>query len=79
MNRMIEFSQLLENVDRSYDGFVHAVITYVLTPGNESKQELIKEFIHNNPSANSSDVLRFMIEETGFFDSSLSEIKDKVC
>ena len=64
---MNDFRELLKNVDRSYDGFVHAVISYVRTPGNEAKQAMIEEFIKDHPKANSSDVLRFMIEETDFF------------
>ena len=66
---MNEFRKLLKNVDRSYDGFVHAVISYVKTPGNEGKQAVIEEYIKEHPQANSSDVLQFMIEETGFFAS----------
>ncbi len=66
---MNDFRELLKNVDRSYDGFVHAVISYVKTPGNEGKQAVIEEFIKEHPQANSSDVLQFMIEETDFFTS----------
>ena len=64
---MDEFRVLLRNVDRSYDGFVHAVMTYVQSNGNEDKKELIEGYIHLHPEANSSDVLQFMLEETGFF------------
>ncbi len=67
---MENFRNMLLQVDRSYDGFVHAVITYVKTPGNEGKQKMIEEFIRSHPNANSSDVLKFMIEKTGFVISS---------
>ena len=67
--KMDNFRELLKHVDRSYDGFVHAVITYVKTPGNEKKKALIENFILSTPEANSSDVLNFLIEHTGFFDT----------
>lgn len=63
---MESFRNMLFRVDRSYDGFVHAVITYVKTPGNEGKQKMIEEYICGHPDANSSDVLKFMVEKTGF-------------
>lgn len=66
---MDEFRELLKNVDRSYDGFVHAVISYVKMPGNAGKQMVIEDYIKDHPDANSSDVLQFMIEETDFFAS----------
>ena len=66
---MDEFRELLKNVDRSYDGFVHAVMSYVKTPGNEDKKELIERYIILHPESNSSDILQFMIEKTGFFES----------
>ena len=64
---MTDFRKLLKNVDRSYDDFVHAVISYIKTPGNEGKQSVIEDYILSHPEANSSDVLQFMIEETDFF------------
>ena len=66
---MDDFRELLKSVDRSYDGFVHAVMSYVKTPGNEDKKELIERYIVLHPESNSSDVLQFMIEKTGFFES----------
>ncbi len=66
---MNDFRELLENVDRSYDGFVHAVISYIRIPGNETKQAVIEEYIKEHPNANSSDVLQFMIDKTDFFES----------
>ena len=60
------FRELLNQVDRSYDGFVHAVMSYVKTPGNEDKKDLIEQYILLHPESNSSDVLQFMIDETGF-------------
>ena len=71
---MVEFRNMLKGVERSYDGFVHAVMTYIKTPGNEHKRILIEEYIKSHPDANSSDVLQFMIEKTGFFDT--NEKKD---
>ena len=64
---MDDFRELLMRVDRSYDGFVHAVMSYVKMPGNEDKKEVIEEYIILHPESDSSDVLQFMIEKTGFF------------
>ena len=33
----IEFRQMLEKVNRSYDGFIHGVMSYIKIPGNEDK------------------------------------------
>ena len=64
---MDDFRELLMRVDRSYDGFVHAVMSYVKMPGNEEKKELIEKYIILHPESDSSDVLQYMIEKTGFF------------
>lgn len=56
-----EFREMLNNVDRSYDGFVSLVMSFVKTPGNSEKGVQIRDYIESNPYANSSDVLRFMI------------------
>ena len=65
--RMDVLRDMLKRVDRSNDGFVHAVMSYVKSPGNEGKQEIIKNYIEDHPEANSSDVLQFMIDKAGFF------------
>ncbi|MBO6214232.1 MAG: hypothetical protein J6N76_01700 [Lachnospiraceae bacterium] len=65
---MGEFRIMLQNVERSYEGFVHAVISYIKTPGNEYKKDMIEKYILDNPTVNSSDVLEYMINETGFFE-----------
>lgn len=70
---MDDFRELLKNVDRSYDGFVHAVMSYVKMPGNEDKKDLIERYIVLHPESNSSDILQFMIEKTGFFVSQESD------
>ncbi|MBR6452407.1 MAG: hypothetical protein IKS87_06845 [Lachnospiraceae bacterium] len=47
---MDDFRELLKSVDRSYDGFVHAVMSYVKTPGNEDKKELIERYLSRKTS-----------------------------
>ena len=69
MLSMSEFRQMLKDVDRSYDDFVHGVISYVKIPGNEAKVQMILDYIIRHPEANSSAVLEFMIKETGYFES----------
>ena len=68
---MTEFREMLNNVNRSYTDFVHAVMTYVNTPGNEKKRFMIEEYIRSNPTANSSDVLQFIVEKTDFFSANI--------
>ena len=65
---MEDFRVLLRNVDGYYDGFEHAVISYIKMPGNDYKKDIIEEFIRTNTTANSSDVLEYMINDTGFWD-----------
>ncbi len=62
---MRDFRKILCNVDRSYDGFVSLVISFVKMPGNSEKEIQIRDYITSNPYANSSDVLQFMITELG--------------
>ncbi len=65
---MEEFRNLLRSVNRYYEGFEHAVISYINMPGNADKQFSIGSFIRNHPDANSSDILEYMMNETGFWD-----------
>ena len=69
MDEFSDFRLLLRGVDRYYEDFEHGVISYLKLPGNAHKQKMIENFIANNPLANSSDVLEYMIYETGFFES----------
>ncbi len=66
---MEEFVLLLRKVDRYYEGFEQAVVSYIKMPGNADKKQLIENFINSHPEANSSDVLLYMINETGFYDT----------
>ena len=63
-----EFKIMLKNVDKSYDGFVNLVMSFVKMPGNSEKELQIRDYIVSNPYANSSDVLNFMITELGLLD-----------
>lgn len=63
-----ELKKMLRSVDKSYDGFVSLVMSFVKMPGNSEKELQIKEYIESNPYANSSDVLQFMITELGLVD-----------
>lgn len=74
-----EFREMLYGVKRSYDDFVSLVITFVKMPGNREKGALIKDFIEMHPGADSSDVLRYMIEELGMVEhKDLNRIKMEV-
>ena len=64
---MDRFRELLRTVDAYYEDFEHAVVSYIKMPGNEDKKQMIESYIMNHPAANSSDVLEFMMNETGFW------------
>lgn len=63
---MEEFAIKLNNVADSYYGFVVAVLTYV--KNKESRLEVVENFINNNPSALSSDILEFISEQDDFYE-----------
>ena len=69
MDSYKDFRLLLRTVDLYYDDFEHGIISYLKIPGNAYKQVMIEDFIRNNPEANSSDVARFVLEETDFWNS----------
>ena len=64
---MDQFRKMLQNVEDSYSDFVHGIISYVKIPGNEYKQILIENFIQNHPEADTSEISRFVYEETDFW------------
>ena len=66
---MDELLELLNNVEDTYEGFVLGVIAYVKIEGNEKKIDMIKNYIIEHPEALSSDILEFITEKTGFFES----------
>lgn len=63
---MEAFAIKLNNVADSYYGFVVAVLTYV--KNKESRLEVVEDFINNNPSALSSDILEFISEQDDFYE-----------
>ena len=66
---MEELIELLNNVEDTYEDFVIGVIAYIKIEGNEKKIGMIKNFIIEHPEALSSDILEFITEKTGFFES----------
>ena len=62
---MKEFRELLLGVDRSYDDFVSLVISFVKMPENTGKAGEIRDYIQSHPFADSSDVLKYMVENLG--------------
>lgn len=63
---MENFTKKLNNVADSYYGFVVAVLTYVRN--KESRLSVVEEFIDNNPSALSSDILEFISAQDDFYE-----------
>jgi len=62
---MDHFTTQLNNVVDSYHGFVVAVLTYV--KNNKSRLKVVEDFINNNPSAQSSDILEFISKQDDFY------------
>ena len=56
----------LNNVADSYYGFVAAVLTYV--KNKESRLGTVEEFMNNNPSALTSDILEFISDQKDFYE-----------
>ena len=71
-----ELRELLYTVERSYEDFVSLVISFVKLSGNSDKESLIKDYILSHPWADSSDVLKFMIDELGM--ANISSDRKKV-
>lgn len=63
---MEAFTIKLNNIADSYYGFVVAVLTYV--KNKESRLEVVENYINNNPSALSSDILEFISEQDDFYE-----------
>lgn len=63
---METFAIRLNNVVDSYYGFVVAVLTYV--KNKESRLEVVENYMNNNPSALSSDILEFISEQEDFYE-----------
>ena len=74
---MDRFIELLRNVVDSYDDFVRGVVSYVRIPGNEYKREIIEEYINENPEVDSSEITRFILDETSFWNSDPKYLKTK--
>lgn len=60
------FAIKLSNVTDSYYGFVVAVLTYV--KNKAARLEAVENFMDNNPSALSSDILEFISSQDDFYE-----------
>lgn len=58
--------KMLKEVPGSYDDFIRTVMWFAKK--DQIYAETMKEYIRNNPAANSSDVLEYLIEIPEFFD-----------
>ena len=65
---MDEFKLLLRSVDDYYEGFEMGVVSYIKQSNDPERQHLIEDYILSHPQANTSDILLYMIKETGFYD-----------
>lgn len=73
---MESFTIKLNNVADSYYGFVAAVLTYVKS--KESRLKIVENYMDNNPSALSSDILEFISEQDDFFEDAAYAHADAV-
>lgn len=63
---MDDFRKRLNNVAASYYGFVVAVLTYVKK--KNSRFKIVEQFMNDNPSASTSDILSFISEQDDFYE-----------
>ena len=63
---MEAFAIKLNNVADSYYGFVVAVLTYV--KNKESRLEVVENYMNDNPSALTSDILEFISKQDDFYE-----------
>ncbi len=63
---MEEFTIMLNNIEDSYYDFIVAVLTYVKK--KQRRFDVVKEFIENNPTALTSDILAFISEQEDFYE-----------
>lgn len=61
----------LENVPDSYDGFVLAMLNYANYASYRRKK--LEAFINANPTANSSDIIKYLASDPEFFDDCVSD------
>lgn len=73
---MEEFAIRLNNVADSYYGFVVAVLTYV--KNKPFRYGVVEEFMNNNPSASTSDILAFISEQDDFYEDAAYAHADAV-
>ena len=73
---MEEFTNRLNNVSDAYYGFVVAVLTYVKK--KQSRYEVVEEFMNNNPSASTSDILEFISSQDDFYEDAAYAHADAV-
>jgi hypothetical protein len=73
---METFAIKLNNVVDSYYGFVVAVLNYV--KNKESRLEVVENYMINNPSALSSDILEFISEQENFYEDAAYAHSDTV-
>lgn len=61
MDKYDKFRNLLESVSDSYEDFVEGGL--IEAKDNDKYIELITDYINNNPSATTSDIIQFETEE----------------
>jgi len=73
---MESFVIKLNNISDSYYDFVAAVLTYV--NNKKSRLEVVENYMDNNPSALSSDILEFISKQDDFYEDATSTHADAV-
>lgn len=66
---MKELTNLLKNVSNSYDSFVSSVLTYA--GKKKSRLEVVKKFVIEHPTANTSDILEFISNLDDFYEDAI--------
>ena len=63
---MEELIALLNNIEDSYYDFVSAMVKYA--EKKTSRLRCMLDFLHENPSAKSSDVVKFVSDQSDFME-----------
>ena len=66
---MEDFTVMLNNIEDSYYGFVAAVLIYVKK--KQTRFDKVKEYIENNPTALSSDILAFISDQDDIYEDAV--------
>ena len=66
---MTALAARLNSINRSYDSFVAAVMTYI--NNKPSRQAVVEEFLNSHPDASTSEILSFISDQADFYEDTV--------